>query len=117
MSEIYLTNDDVVSTDTSNSSNFGLGTTFKLSELMKVVINLLIGANSSYSPYTSWLKPDGVPCQVLRTDGRGWQSGKVRFRVEFIPDSPDVEKPQTGIRYTLAPSESPLDDLRTDLKV
>lgn len=38
---------------------------------------------------------DGINCEILKTNGKGWQKGKVRINlnisVEFCPDEPDVE--------------------------
>ncbi|HEY9672725.1 MAG TPA: KGK domain-containing protein [Waterburya sp.] len=34
-----------------------------------------------------WLD-NGIECRVLRTTGGGWQTGKIRFSLEFIPDEP-----------------------------
>lgn len=105
---IYLDEDDVVCTGTSTSSNFGLGTTFKLNELLKSAILWIITVNNSCAAYSNWLKTEGVKCQVLRKDGGGWQSGKVRFRVEFVPDNPPVSPKDLN---------SPLADLRTNLDI
>jgi hypothetical protein len=30
----------------------------------------------------------GIECQVLSTNGGGWQKGRVRLRLEYIPDEP-----------------------------
>ena len=35
---------------------------------------------------TRWGSDEGVPCSVLKV-GEGWKSGKIRIKVEFIPDS------------------------------
>jgi hypothetical protein len=53
---------------------------------------------------------------VLRSDGQGWQKGKVRFSLEFIPDTEEgVEAKETKL---LPPSEaSPLDELRAELNL
>ncbi|MEH2300001.1 MAG: KGK domain-containing protein [Nostoc sp.] len=60
-----------------------------------------------------WFSEQGCKCEFLLTTGGGWQKGRFRFRLEFIPDNPEAflknspledEKPQ-----------SPLDDLRSQL--
>ena len=69
---------------------------------------------------------EGQECQVLRVQS-GWQTGKLIFRLEFIPDEP--EEPEESQEAVLLPSsqtetqtpqlqmESPLDDLRADLNI
>jgi hypothetical protein len=42
------------------------------------------------NPKQAWFTEEGVPCEILRTKGGGWQKGKLRFRLEFIPDNPDA---------------------------
>ncbi|BAZ06826.1 KGK domain-containing protein [Calothrix sp. NIES-3974] len=50
----------------------------------------------------------GIECELLQTDGGGWQKGKIKINItlEFIPDQPDVT--ETAANSHL----SPLDDLR-----
>lgn len=50
----------------------------------------------------SWVK-DGVECEILKVNGKGWQRGKLRikFTLEFCPDEAEIEE-----------AESPLDDIR-----
>lgn len=47
---------------------------------------------------TDWVG-SGVECKILQCQGGGWKKGKVRIRLEFIPDE----------------IESPLDDLRSKI--
>jgi hypothetical protein len=62
-------------------------------------------------PLTSWFSRDGMECEILRVSGGGWQKGKLRFRLEFIPDNPAAfEKPKPTNQES-----SPLDDLRIEL--
>ena len=52
---------------------------------------------------------EGLKCEVLQFNSRGWQKGRLRATVilEFCPDEPPVEeKPITN------EPESPLDDIR-----
>lgn len=112
--EIVLGDSDVVSIPGSDDNvsilNFGLKSTFKSSELINAVRAWIATTGHLTSSYSTWFKTDGLRCQVLRTNGTGWQSGKVRFRVEFIPDEPI----QTQLLIPSQP-ESPLDDLRSQL--
>lgn len=104
---IDLDNDDVVY---SESSDF-VGPTFKVSQLKTAVLSWSLG-DTRY-PATSrqrWFTPNGIKCQVLRVQGGGWQSGKLRFRLEFVPDEPEPSiKP--------VKPESLLDDLRSNLNI
>jgi len=35
---------------------------------------------------------EGFSCEILSANaGGGWQTGKLRIRVEFVPDVPDIE--------------------------
>ena len=34
-----------------------------------------------------WLD-QGIECEILSTDGGGWQKGRVYLRLEFIPNTP-----------------------------
>jgi hypothetical protein len=104
----YLNEDDVVCTGTSQSSNFGLGTTFKPEELFKAAVGWIVKVDSSSVNYSNWFKSDGIKCQVLKTEGGGWQSGQVRFRVEFVPDEPPAKSTDPN---------SPLDDFRSNLNM
>lgn len=63
------------------------------------------------SPMPEWFSSKGFEIQVLRLQGGGWQKGKLRFRLEFIPDNPEafIEQP--------SPEPSHLDDLRSDLNI
>lgn len=39
-----------------------------------------------------WLN-DGIECRVLKTTGGGWQKGRFRLRLEFVPDN--VPEPES----------------------
>lgn len=67
----------------------------------------------------SWVK-DGIECSVLFENSNGWRKGKVRVKLEFIPDEGLEGKPvaeREMPQKSLAPSsqqrvESELDDMR-----
>ncbi len=45
-----------------------------------------------YNPDTSLFSEDGVSCLVLQSSGdSGWRKGRIRFRLEFIPDQSSQE--------------------------
>ena len=102
-----LNNEDVVSTGMSDPSfTFGLGSTFQLFELIAAT-RKAVGLGNPPLASQYWFTESGIPCKVLRSQGGGWKSGKIRFTVEFIPNEPEVTQSK-------APS-SPLDDLRSQL--
>ncbi|WGV25678.1 KGK domain-containing protein [Halotia branconii] len=89
MNNIRLDDGDVVS---SSTADFGLGNTFKVSEL-KLQIQALFkegtedGLIAAYR--CSWFDEEGAEeFEILRQEGGGWQKGRVRFQLEFIPDQP-----------------------------
>ncbi|AFY43642.1 KGK domain-containing protein [Nostoc sp. PCC 7107] len=110
--KIVLDDSDVVSIFTGGSNpaiyTFGLGSgsTFKSSELIKAAKTWVAKPGTENNSYCWWFNPDGLKCQVLFANEIGWKPGKVRIRLEFIPDEPKVP-----------PQESPLDDLRSNLDI
>jgi hypothetical protein len=84
--------------------------TYKVSEFMQVLISLVKGTARTWThDKLNWFS-QGVPCEVLRLDAKGWRKGKVRLAIEFLPDEPEVEEiPATN---EIEQPESPLDDLR-----
>ena len=51
---------------------------------------------------------EGIECQILEPGFEQWQTGKLRIRIEFCPDSP----PEQAQPLAADPSDSPLDALR-----
>ncbi len=80
-----LNDDDVVSITELHWSLIGAWT-FKISQLMAHLKTL---TNREGKQVKEWTE-DGVPCEVLQPGGN-WQKGKVRVRIEFIPDKPADE--------------------------
>lgn len=96
-----LNNEDVVSTGMADPSfAFGLGSTFKLSELIEAA-RKAVGFCSPPLASSHWFTESGIPCKVLRIQGGGWKPGKIRFRAEFVPDEPEVnpDDPMSSIRF------------------
>lgn len=100
MSETVLDDNDVVCMEV--GQNFAKTSTSKLKEIRQAMIRDFL-AN-----YGNWLG-DGIYCQVLQP-GKDWQTGKIRLRIEFIPNNP--VPPKTNIHEK---ESSPLDDLRLNL--
>lgn len=69
---------------------------------------------------TEWLKGlgnwmgDGVDGSLLLSEGGGWQKGRFRLRMEFIPNQPKASPKPPDDSLSLQP-QSPLDDLRANL--
>lgn len=77
-----LNDDDVISTEPALS--LSSGSVFKTKEACTWVMNKFFGNH----PHAQWYMEGGVACEVLQTSGGGWKKGRVRFRLEFIPDTP-----------------------------
>lgn len=71
-------------------------------------------ANNSINITTKNCFGDGMNCEVLKINSKGWKKGKVRIRVslEFCPDEPDVEEIPVSNQLEINQPESPLDDIR-----
>jgi hypothetical protein len=86
MSEL-LDDDDVLSMDASD--NPVNNQTVLVSQVLQKI------RNSLGSQIHKWVQLDGgepgAECEVLRASAVGWRKGKVRLRVEFIPDEPSDE--------------------------
>lgn len=103
MSNLELDNTDVVSM-TANSS-FTQTTTFQVTEL-RSAIEKHLGNLRDWFTY-------GVDCRVLRASGGGWQKGRLRLCLEFIPEKPAL-KPEPKPEPVNDDPNS-LDSLRTEL--
>jgi hypothetical protein len=109
-SKLGLSNDDVVIL---TAKDFGLETMSKLGRLIEALGQWSRGNSSNKGNEPQWFVEQGCQCEILRTTGGGWQKGKFRIRLEFIPDDPksffnlpEEDKPQ-----------SPLADLRSGLDI
>jgi hypothetical protein len=93
--------------------------TFKVMEVASYLAKQLY-SNENSQPYQEWSNT-GVECEVLKMDGNGWKKGKVRISLEFIPDEEEEEEIlEANLEEESIPPklpESPLDDLRTQLKI
>ncbi|MEH2242343.1 KGK domain-containing protein [Nostoc sp.] len=108
--KLGLSNDDAVNIP---SKDFGVEKMSKICHLIEAIQRWSRNNKNNIGSEAQWFLEPGLPCEVLRTVGGGWQKGRFRFRLEFIPDNPEAflknsppedEKPQ-----------SPLDDLRSQL--
>lgn len=97
MSNLDLDNTDVVTMNPNGS--FTETSTFQAFELRDAITKHL-------GKFRQWFDY-GMECKVLRASGGGWKKGKLRLRLEFIPDVPE-KKPD------LEPTPDQ-DSLKTDL--
>lgn len=104
--EIYLVDDDVVSVSDVAYSPVGTLTATVTEMKNSLVKTLFVGH------LHSWIT-SGMGCRVLLAQGGGWQAGKIRFRLEFIPINPKV--PEQNLSKAISQPASPLDDLRSQL--
>jgi hypothetical protein len=73
-----LSKDDVVSV-ASNESFVDRSPTFTVGEAVAFLTDRID------DDLADWGK-DGVPCRVLSASGGGWQKGKIKISLEFIPE-------------------------------
>lgn len=107
--EIILYDDDVVSMD--KAASFTRNATSTCGELLESLKDLAF-VNSSVQRDEI---ENGVFCKVMLTKGGGWQKGRLRLRLDFLPDEPEV--PQQSPSIVPSQPESLLDDLRSHLDV
>ncbi|OUL28289.1 hypothetical protein BV378_07655 [Nostoc sp. RF31YmG] len=109
--KLGLSNDDVVSLP---NGNFGLERMSKIEHLVQK-LEAWSSASNKTGEHT-WFLEDGCKCEILRVNGGGWQKGRFRLRLEFIPDNPEAFQQQKELDVW-AGQASPLDDLRNGLEV
>jgi hypothetical protein len=82
--------------------------TFKVSEFLDALAQSVSDRESDWSEENEAWFGDGLPCEALRFTSGGWQRGRVRIRLEFMPLKP----PGTLPERSSARSPEPLDKLR-----
>jgi hypothetical protein len=80
MDEFQLNDDDVVLMENAEA-------TFVNAKLFKIGW-FKVGLNRISSYMNNWLK-EGFDCEILQARGGGWRKGKLRLRLEFVPDESD----------------------------
>ncbi|MEH1824468.1 MAG: KGK domain-containing protein [Nostoc sp.] len=105
--EIILHDDDVVSMD--KRVSFTGNATSTCGELIESLKDLAFGESTSQRNEIA----SGITCKVLLTKGGGWQKGRLRLRLDFVPDEPEVSQQNSSI--ILSQPELSLDDLRSQL--
>lgn len=101
-----LNDEDVVQTEANILISH---TVFTCGQFLESLRNPLSIYKSHFASY-GWVG-DGVPCKILRCKGNteGWQSGRVRIVLEFIPDPVESESDSS---ITDNCSVSPLEEIR-----
>lgn len=60
--------------------------TFKVSEFLDALAQLVSEREIEWSDtHEGWFS-NGLSCEALRFGNRGWQRGRVRVRLEFVPE-------------------------------
>lgn len=80
--------------------------TFKASEFLDALAQLVSEREDEWSDeQEGWFNERGLGCEVLRFGNQGWQKGRVRIRMEFIPDGPKLLKEGAPIQRERPPYE------------
>jgi KGK domain len=67
--------------------------TFKASEFLDALAQLVSEREDEWSDeQEGWFNERGLNCEVLRFGNQGWQKGRVRIRMEFVPEGPKMLK-------------------------
>jgi hypothetical protein len=99
MNNYILDDNDVITAMTERGE-----VTYKARDFLKIMKQIFAALRNG--SYLEQCLEDGGDCQVLKSNTGGWKTGKIRIRIEFIPD-------QYELPHGLP---SPLDDLRESLK-
>lgn len=59
--------------------------TFRVSEFLDALAQAISEQEGVWSDENEGWFEDGLDCEVLRLSSRGWQRGRVRIRLEFLP--------------------------------
>jgi len=62
--------------------------TFRVSEFLDALAQAISEHEGVWSEDNEGWFEDGLDCEVLRLSSQGWQRGRVRIRLEFIPAAP-----------------------------
>jgi hypothetical protein len=86
MDQNSLLNNDEVLYVRSGSVLMSNGT-FKAREFLDALAQLVSEREEEWSDeQEGWFNERGLNCEALRFGNQGWQRGRVRIRMEFIPD-------------------------------
>ncbi len=66
--------------------------TFKVGEFLDALAQAVSEREAEWADENEGWFGDGLECEVLRFGNQGWQRGKVRLRLEFMPETPPPPK-------------------------
>jgi len=73
--------------------------TFKVSEFLDALAQVVSEREDGWmEECEDWFNNQGLRCEVLRFSNQGWQRGRVRIRVEFLPEPQKLLKEQAPRR-------------------
>jgi KGK domain len=106
MDQSSLLNNDEVLYVRSGSVLMSNGT-FKAREFLDALAQLVSEREDEWSDdQEGWFNERGLNCEALRFGNQGWQRGRVRIRMEFIPDdSPKLLREAPPVQRERAPYE------------
>ncbi|MEH2031033.1 MAG: KGK domain-containing protein [Nostoc sp.] len=108
-----LGDEDAVSNFSSQA--FDIPPMLKFKDLKQAIFSW-VNKLSPHSPHVLWFSEEGCKCEFLLVRGGGWQKGRFRFRLEFIPDNPEAFLPESAPKEEKPQSLlDDLDDLRSQL--
>jgi hypothetical protein len=87
--------------------------TFKVGEFIDSLAQAVSDREADWAEENEGWFGDGLECEVLRFDGRGWQRGRVRIRLEFCPEQ-QPERKLLDARRSSEPRRSERSDARVE---
>lgn len=87
---LSLNENDVVTIDDSELS-FTQSQTARVREIMKTLVE-----EHLHDDLGEWGN-EGLPCEVLLASGGGWQRGRIKLSLQFIPDAPVAQPNPTDV--------------------
>ncbi|MDR9404547.1 MAG: KGK domain-containing protein [Halothece sp. Uz-M2-17] len=91
----FLDDKDVVSFSYLNIEGkpFELDQTMKVEEVLQQMSEWVKSrCDSDVQEIHSSFFDIGIECEALKQNDQGWKKGKLRFRIEFIPDETNLEE-------------------------
>ncbi|MGV0026925.1 KGK domain-containing protein [Phormidesmis priestleyi] len=84
--------------------------TFKVIEFLDALAQAISDREEDWSEDKEDWFGDGLACEALRFGTGGWQRGRVRIRLEFIPEKVPGKLPERS--SASRPAEQPLERIR-----
>ncbi|MDX2240909.1 MAG: KGK domain-containing protein [Leptolyngbyaceae cyanobacterium bins.302] len=84
--------------------------TFKVGEFLDALAQAISDREDDWTDdHEGWFS-DGLDCEALRFNSQGWQRGRVRIRLEFMPDGPRPQLPERRTSHRRAEKIEPRPD-------